>query len=172
MHVDMRLTKHHGLGNDFLVLLDHDGSTPLGADLARRLCHRTEGIGADGLIRATRPARAGAEIAFELRNADGSVAEVSGNGLRCLVQAAVMAGWLEPGSPATITTVAGDRVASVEVPGHPTMTIAVDMGPVVGGEAQPGSLQGSAEEDRGLDVGPLQGPAEEPRREDPGAGID
>ena len=54
MHVDMRLTKHHGLGNDFLVLLDHDGSTPLGADLARRLCHRTEGIGADGLIRATR----------------------------------------------------------------------------------------------------------------------
>ena len=48
----MRLTKHHGLGNDFLVLLDPDASHPLDADLARALCDRHTGIGADGLIRA------------------------------------------------------------------------------------------------------------------------
>ena len=57
----MRLTKHHGLGNDFLVLLDPDASHPVDADLARALCDRHTGIGADGLIRATPAARADAD---------------------------------------------------------------------------------------------------------------
>ena len=49
----MHLTKHHGLGNDFLVLLPDDVvpmPDDVAAALARRLCHRTRGIGADGLI--------------------------------------------------------------------------------------------------------------------------
>jgi diaminopimelate epimerase len=49
----MRLTKHHGLGNDFLVLLDPDSSHPLDPEVARALCARRTGIGADGVIRAT-----------------------------------------------------------------------------------------------------------------------
>ena len=52
----MRLTKHHGLGNDFLVVLDADGTSPVDAAGVRALCDRHRGIGADGLIRATRPA--------------------------------------------------------------------------------------------------------------------
>ena len=55
----MRLTKHHGLGNDFLVLLDADGSHPVAPAQARALCDRRRGVGADGLIRATRPDGAG-----------------------------------------------------------------------------------------------------------------
>lgn len=79
----MRLTKHHGLGNDFLVSLD---DAPEGAaDLARSLCHRRTGLGADGLIFG--PVRDDGSVGFVLYNADGSRAEVSGNGLRCLAQA-------------------------------------------------------------------------------------
>lgn len=77
----MRLTKHHGLGNDFLVLLDEDGTAPVDAALARALCDRRRGVGADGLIRV------GPGVTMELRNADGSRAEMSGNGIRCLAQA-------------------------------------------------------------------------------------
>jgi diaminopimelate epimerase len=48
----MRLTKHHGLGNDFLVLLDHDGTRPVSPEDAAALCDRRTGIGADGFMRA------------------------------------------------------------------------------------------------------------------------
>jgi diaminopimelate epimerase len=90
----MHLTKHHGLGNDFLVLLDADGSHPLDADLARALCDRHTGVGADGIIRAAPagPGEPGALVRMDLFNADGSRAEMSGNGIRCLGQALVL-GW-------------------------------------------------------------------------------
>ena len=81
----MYLTKHHGLGNDFLVGIV-DEVPPSGAHLARSLCHRRTGVGADGLVFAT-PADTGADAAMTLFNADGSVAEISGNGIRCLAQA-------------------------------------------------------------------------------------
>ena len=97
----MRLAKYHGLGNDFLITFAP--AVPGGAaDLARRLCHRRHGVGADGLIIATPlatveaprtgtpPPAGGAgtgEVAMWLWNSDGSVAEVSGNGLRCLTHA-------------------------------------------------------------------------------------
>ncbi len=111
----MRLTKHHGLGNDFLVLLDPDASHPLDADLARALCDRHTGVGADGIIRAT-PApeapRAGSTTRMELRNADGSPAEMSGNGIRCLAQALLLADpGLGPDVP--IATDAGLRTVTV-----------------------------------------------------------
>ena len=47
----LRLTKHHGAGNDFLVLLDPDDRRPLSAAEARALCDRHRGIGADGVLR-------------------------------------------------------------------------------------------------------------------------
>ena len=87
----LTLTKHHGLGNDFLVLLDRDGSTPVDAALARALCDRRRGVGADGVIRAT-AGREGADLTMELRNSDGGPAEISGNGIRCLAQAALDSG--------------------------------------------------------------------------------
>jgi diaminopimelate epimerase len=91
----IRLTKHHGLGNDFLVAIDPP--RPLGGDDARRWCDRRLGIGADGLIEgvelpaATDPADDGRSPTTSWRmslwNSDGSRAEISGNGIRCLGQA-------------------------------------------------------------------------------------
>ena len=85
MHVS--LTKHHGLENDFLVydLAQGEPSTPW-PDLARRWCSRSTGIGADGLLLLH--IGDGTQLTMRLYNADGSVAEMSGNGIRCLVQAA------------------------------------------------------------------------------------
>jgi diaminopimelate epimerase len=123
----LTLSKHHGWGNDFLVLLDLDGSTPIDAGMARSLCDRHRGIGADGLIRATRPA--GAALTFELRNADGSPAEMSGNGMRCLAQAALDAGVVRAGEPFAVSTPAGTRLVTVrpsEAPG--IVWASVDMG--------------------------------------------
>jgi diaminopimelate epimerase len=120
----VRLTKHHGLGNDFLVLFDDQplpSSFDLG-DLAVRLCDRRRGIGADGLILGvTAPAVAAADIAMVLHNADGSRAEMSGNGIRCLAQAWVRRGRLAI-QTVVIDTDAGRRAVEV-VPGPDELTI-------------------------------------------------
>jgi diaminopimelate epimerase len=108
----LALTKHHGAGNDFLVLLDPEDRRPLSATEVRALCDRRRGIGADGLIRAgigTGPAA----LTMDLRNADGTVAEMSGNGIRCLVQAAVDAGLVGPG-PVAVQTLGGLRTVEYE----------------------------------------------------------
>jgi diaminopimelate epimerase len=133
----MRLTKHHGLGNDFLVLLDRDGDQPITPELVRALCDRHRGIGADGLIRAVPGDEAsGVDAVMELRNADGSRAEMSGNGIRCLAQALLLAGWAA--APAVrIATDAGLRTVTVHRPvDRSTALLEVDMGAVrLGGDA-------------------------------------
>jgi diaminopimelate epimerase len=134
----MRLTKHHGFGNDFLVLLDDDTSQPLDADVARALCDRRTGVGADGLIRAERldAIADGAVAGMELRNADGSPAETSGNGVRCLAQALILAGWADD-STIPIRTGAGRRVVTLLDRSDPlTYSLSVEMGAArIAGEA-------------------------------------
>lgn len=127
----IRLRKHHGLGNDFLVLVDLERRHPLDAAAARALCDRHRGVGADGVIRVT------PGPTMELRNADGSVAETSGNGLRCLAQALVMAG-VEEGPELSISTAAGPRSARVGPPDRDgTSEVTVGMGRVELGAEQP-----------------------------------
>lgn len=73
--------KGHAYGNDFLLVPESDASGRDPAALARAMCHRHTGIGADGLILYTvLPDR----VRMRLHNADGSVSELSGNGVRCL----------------------------------------------------------------------------------------
>lgn len=83
------LTKHHGLGNDFLIAVEP--SRPLSSADAVAWCHRREGIGADGLIQAepgvTSDGGAVTSWRMTLWNSDGGRAQISGNGLRCLAQA-------------------------------------------------------------------------------------
>jgi len=80
----MRFTKLHGLGNDFLVVPPGCGPDPAAAgDMARRICDRHTGVGADGLILLTMEKIEPAEASFRIFNVDGSEAEISGNGLRC-----------------------------------------------------------------------------------------
>lgn len=110
------LTKHHGLGNDFLVLLDPPAAVLDGdmAALARRLCDRRRGVGADGLLLGITgdAAAAGCAARMVLYNADGSRAEMSGNGIRCLAQAiARRAGGM---SHMRILTDAGERLVTIE----------------------------------------------------------
>ncbi len=130
----LRLTKHEGWGNDFLVLADADAGSP---DLARRVCDRRFGIGADGLLLLGKGFDT--DLTMRLFNADGSLAEMSGNGLRCLVQAAVRLGWTSSDT-VTVATDAGVRTAWVDGD-----FIRVDMGAVL--------IEGSEEDDMLLNVG-------------------
>ena len=109
--MNIQLAKYHGLGNDFLVLVDTEGGVDLGPDVVAALCDRHRGIGADGLLRLAPPRRGGA-FAMELRNADGGVAETSGNGLRCAALAAVHAGLARRGD-LVVETAVGDAAAHV-----------------------------------------------------------
>lgn len=80
----MRLSKYHGLGNDFLLVDDSD-CRQSGWDLpglARQLCDRHYGVGADGLVPIA-AGRDGADCQVRIFNSDGSEAEISGNGVRC-----------------------------------------------------------------------------------------
>jgi diaminopimelate epimerase len=148
----MRLTKHHGLGNDFLVVLDLDGTRPVSPEQARALCDRRTGIGADGLLRAT-AGTDGAQVTMELLNTDGSPAEMSGNGIRCLAQAVFQAGIAAP-PVLTVATAAGLRtVRVVSRSDGRTHRMSVDMGQakVVGPE--PEWVQGDVLDATRVDVG-------------------
>ena len=137
----LTLTKHHGLGNDFLVLLDLDGAHPVDAGLARRLCDRHQGVGADGIIRVT-AGTDGADVTMQLRNADGSLAEMSGNGIRCLAQAVQMAGLVE-GRNLRVATPAGVRRLTLRGGEGPAVVqVSVDMGPAKVGPEEPQPMPG------------------------------
>ena len=125
-------SKHHGLGNDFLVLFDHEpGGAPISvpdpAALARRVCDRRWGIGADGLLIASEAEGHAAQMV--LYNADGSRAEMSGNGIRCFAHAVAM----RRGDLADqlVLTDAGDRTLTLEPTERPdTVLVTVEMGSV------------------------------------------
>jgi diaminopimelate epimerase len=121
----LTLSKHHGLGNDFLVVF-HPGVDDLPA-LARRLCDRRRGIGADGLLVAE--SADGYAARMTLYNADGSRAEMSGNGIRCFAQAlAARRGNLDD---QLILTDAGDRLVVLAATDDPsTIEARVEMGVV------------------------------------------
>jgi diaminopimelate epimerase len=123
----MRLTKHHGLGNDFLVLLDLAGTEPVTPEIAVALCDRRTGLGADGLIRVT-AGQGEADVAMLLLNADGSEAEMSGNGIRCLAQAVFKHRLAEP-PVLRVATGAGLRtVTALARTGDRSHRFSVDMG--------------------------------------------
>lgn len=98
MSIPSEVVKAHATGNDFVVYLDADGRCEPTADEVRFLCDRHRGIGGDGLIRLTHPAMVsdlsagqvagcvshGAEWFMDYRNADGSLAEMCGNGTRAI----------------------------------------------------------------------------------------
>src|SRR5579863_4615379 len=167
----MRFAKGHGTENDFVILLDPKDSGGLTAGLAARLCDRRAGIGADGVLRAVRCAAygaagvsgaagavgadghgdraagpaggaAGPEWFMDYRNADGSVAEMCGNGIRVFARYLVRHG-LVAGPEFTVGTRSGPRRIRMVAGGGVTVdmgAVAV-LGPgnaVIGGKAYPG----------------------------------
>jgi diaminopimelate epimerase len=123
--------KYEGLGNDF-VLIEADGADAVSADEARALCDRRRGIGGDGVL-VVAPA-AGADARMRVLNADGSVPEMCGNGLRCVAKH--LAGNHPPKAGTVelrIETDAGKKSCAVDLV---TGLVTVDMGIVrVVGEA-------------------------------------
>ncbi len=120
----MHLTKHHVFGNDFLVRLEPDDG-PCPAGWVRGICDRTGGIGADGIMWARVTGRSGEAASLgpgprheplhaemRLYNADGSEAEVSGNGLACLAQAMTLRAGRDE-AEAIIATAAGARTVAI-----------------------------------------------------------
>jgi diaminopimelate epimerase len=140
----MRLYKHHGLGNDFLVTFVDDLPDSPGP-LARQLCDRRTGVGADGLLFGL-PGSGGNDLKMVLFNADGSRPEMSGNGIRCLAHAHSRR-LLIGGGKIQIETDGGLREVEVEVDDDgDAATASVDMGTVGDGpgiaEALNDSLSG------------------------------
>src|SRR5262245_36259254 len=100
---DLRVVKAHAYGNDFLCAPAAEAGSDLPA-LARAMCHRHHGIGADGLLLYT--LRDGGAT-MKLLNADGSWSELSGNGLRCLAALVARAQGLRLETAVTVDTDAG-----------------------------------------------------------------
>jgi len=126
----MRFAKGHGTGNDFLILPDPDDAIALPAGLVARLCDRRTGLGADGILRAVRaPGPAG--WFMDYRNADGSIAEMCGNGVRVFARY-LLDHDLATGPEFAVATRAGRKQVREERGGE----ITVDMGaPVVLGRS-------------------------------------
>lgn len=119
----MRFVKMESLGNDFLVLDVAQRPGSCGA-LVRALCHRKRGVGADGVLLIL-PGEGGAAARVEVWNADGSEAQISGNGLRCAAR------WLGDSGRAAGETPLATRAGTtrVLVPQDPADAIRVPLGP-------------------------------------------
>jgi diaminopimelate epimerase len=121
----LSFAKLHGTGNDFVVIDAHDGVPENPAALARRLCDRHRGIGADGLILVA-PSTA-ADCRMLVFNADGSRAEMCGNGIRALAKFVLDRG-LARANPLRVETDAGVKdLVCVRENGRVTR-VTVDMG--------------------------------------------
>ena len=101
----LHVIKAHAYGNDFVCALAPDAGEDL-PSLARAICHRHHGVGADGLLLYTLRNRG---ASMRLLNADGSWSELSGNGLRCLAALVARTQDLRPGTTVTIDTDAGTK---------------------------------------------------------------
>ena len=110
---DYPFLKGHGTENDFVLLPDHDGTIhgDLSPDRVRALCDRRAGIGADGVLRVLRD---GDGWFMDYRNADGSIAEMCGNGIRLFVRHLVEEGLVRAGGPIDIGTRDGTKTLTID----------------------------------------------------------
>jgi diaminopimelate epimerase len=150
--VGIPFLKGHGTENDFVLLPDVDAALDLTDARVRALCDRRRGLGADGVLRVVRaksvddaPSNVDDDAWFmDYRNADGSVAEMCGNGARVFARYLVESG-LEHSNEFVIGSRGGPRPAIV----HPDRTVTIDMGKsTVFGRSASGSHEGVA-----VDVG-------------------
>ncbi|MHC2999189.1 diaminopimelate epimerase [Microbacterium sp. HJ5] len=127
-------TKGHGTGNDFVIVPDPDGALDLSDDQVAVLCDRRFGIGGDGILRVVRAdaidegaeaAASGVEWFMDYRNADGSRAEMCGNGIRVFARYLADVGWASlDGDPLAIATRAGVKKVT-----RSDLGFEVDLGP-------------------------------------------
>ncbi|MEX1163067.1 MAG: diaminopimelate epimerase [Nitriliruptor sp.] len=132
----MDVIKAHGTGNDFVVLLDVDDRLEVPVALVRALTDRRLGVGGDGVIRLGAPPvdQPDADVFMDYRNADGTTAEMCGNGVRVTAKLAVDHGLVTPhdGEVVRVATRAGTKpvVVHLGVDGR-VEQVSVDMGPPI-----------------------------------------
>ncbi|MGC2617954.1 MAG: diaminopimelate epimerase [Acidobacteriaceae bacterium] len=117
----MRFAKTQACGNDFLIVED-----ALDQVLAKKLCERHTGLGADGVEFLERTAPLAGRI--RLANADGSIAEISGNGTRCVAAWLAHTANAQPGDTLTLETDAGPRTCTIVEANGNQFQIAANMG--------------------------------------------
>jgi diaminopimelate epimerase len=133
----MTILTAHGAGNTFVVLVDPDGSRRLSEELAQALCDPSgpfgDGAGGrDGAIRVAPAADGSGEVVMDHRNADGSLAEMCGNGVRVVARVALEHGLVDADvSELTVRSLAGPRPVRITRDGDGFVAAAVDMGRAV-----------------------------------------
>jgi len=138
---DIRFTKAQGMGNDFLIIeVDDVATLRTASELARAMCRRNYGAGADGIVFVTRARHDDADFASRIFNADGSEAGVSGNGTRCVAAYLYHAGlWTE--SRVRIATAVGVKHGRLVGREGARFEFEFDMGsPKLSSEAVPMSI--------------------------------
>ncbi len=137
----MRFWKYQGIGNDFILLDGTARDLEIDAEWCRRACDRHYGIGADGVLYVM-PGE-GTDITMRIINADGSEAEMCGNGIRCVAKYAADHG-IVPGDSMTIHTLAGDLGAEVfRGDDGLVRTVRINMGaPILDGRTVPVDYDG------------------------------
>src|SRR5256712_4486395 len=129
----MRFAKYHGTGNDFVMVEDLDDRVRLEGAAIASLCDRRFGVGADGLIRVVggdggMDGLSEADFFMDYYNANGEVAEMCGNGIRCLAKL-VYDGRLTNASELHVATRAGLKHLVLESENGVVKRVTVDMGP-------------------------------------------
>ena len=124
----LTFAKYQGAGNDFVMTFDPDDERPIDADGAAALCDRRFGVGADGVIRVVGTGEADVRWFMDYRNADGSEAEMCGNGIRCVAAMLHDLG-AESATSFTVATRSGPRPVTVrERDGAGPAVVTVAMG--------------------------------------------
>jgi diaminopimelate epimerase len=128
----MRFAKYHGLGNDFLVvdLRNERGDDAAAAQdpaVVRALCDRQFGVGGDGVL-AVLPGSGDSDARMRVLNADGSEAEMCGNGIRCVAKELFDRGGVRKERIA-IDTGAGRLVCAIDAKDNIAQSVTVEMGP-------------------------------------------
>lgn len=131
----MRFWKYQGTGNDFIIIDGTDGRTVIDKDRCRSMCDRHYGIGADGVLYIM-PGE-NSDITMRIINADGSEAEMCGNGIRCVAKHAYEHGLVKKDT-FCIHTLSGNKKAELVLKDGEAESVRIDMGaPVLDGRAVP-----------------------------------
>ncbi len=124
----MRFWKYHGIGNDFVLLDNFDGKADKDPAWVTSVCDRRFGIGADGILYLEKSEKADATMS--ILNSDGSVAEMCGNGIRCVAKHLYDFGIVKS-EHMTIDTLAGTKTIECSVTGGQVTDVKVGMGAAV-----------------------------------------
>ena len=131
----MKFWKYHGIGNDFVLIDGMGQKVEIDRDRCRLICDRNYGIGADGVVFIL-PGN-GTDVSMRIINADGSEAEMCGNGIRCLAKH-VRDFDIVGKDEFTVDTPAGVKTVKVFTDGGRVTAVRVDMGaPILDGRSVP-----------------------------------